>query len=230
MDWPWSSTQQQLCIDYWLPITKVNVTGTVVSATTSYGDAGTNPDPVKKATPAVVSIVTRPDYSEPCHLNVLAGEWAERKAKLGLLPDGRLTSADTSAQDDHGEGLKAALTLAALGAGAGGAFGPAGAVIGAGIGFTAAELETRRATGEGRTDEAIRTESEEDSSGAGTPPALDPQPPAGSEPDTKINPGYASHDCALACLYVDLHVANHAHVVTSVWRPLSGSIQRVICG
>ena len=137
MNWPWSS-KQQLVIDYWLPITKVNVTGTVVSATTSYGQAGTDPGPVKdKATPAVVSVVTRPDYSDPCQLSVLAGKWAERQAKLGLLPDGGLASADTSAQDDHGEGLKAALTMAALGAGVGGSFGPAGAAIGAGAGLIA---------------------------------------------------------------------------------------------
>ena len=129
---PWNPRPQRLEIDYWLPITKVNVTGTLVSAITSYGGDGQQSEITEKASPTVVSIVTRPDYSEPCHLDVLAGDWAERQAKLGLLPDGRLTSADTSAQDDRGEGLKAALTMAALGAGVGGSFGPAGAAIGFG--------------------------------------------------------------------------------------------------
>jgi hypothetical protein len=197
MDFPWRpTTQQKLRIDYWLPITKVNVTGTVVSATTSYGESGTNTGPAKeKATPAVVSVVTRPDYSERCHLNVLASEWAERKAKLGLLPDGRLTSTDTSAQDDRGEGLKAALTMAALGAGAGGAFGPAGAAIGAGIGLAtaAAELESRRAAGEGRSGNAFRNESEEDDTSAGARTAPDPQTPAEPDPDTQINPSYVTY-------------------------------------
>lgn len=208
MDWPWRPEQQRLEIDYWLPITKVNVTGTVVSATTSYGEPGKPPKITKKATPAVVSIVTRPDYSQPCHLNVLAGDWAERKAKLGLLPDGRLTSADTSAQDDRGEGLKAALTMAALGAGVGGSFGPAGAAIGIGAGLLlgGAEPEIRRAVGESSAREAVRNEDGVDGGGAGARSAPASGTSAGPDPDTHINPGYVRYAPGEARLLADLRI------------------------
>src|ERR1700722_1829193 len=208
MNWPWSPKQQRLEIDYWLPITKVNVTGTGVSATASYGERGKRPEITKKATPAVVSIVTRPDYSRPCHLNVLADDWAERKAKLGLLPDGRLTSADTSAQDDRGEGLKAALTMAALGAGVGGSFGPVGAAIGIGAGLIlgGAEPEIRRAAGENGTHEALRNEDGGDGSSAGARPAAASGTSAGSDPDTHIRPGYVSQAPGEARLLADLRI------------------------
>lgn len=51
---------QQLQINYWLPVKKVNVTGTVVKATSSHGEAAAGAQALtgeagdaRKATPAV---------------------------------------------------------------------------------------------------------------------------------------------------------------------------------
>jgi hypothetical protein len=146
-----ANREQQLVIDYWLPITKVNITGTVVSATRAHGDETEHSRTTSTATPAVVSVVTRPDYSQPCRLKVPAGAWLERHAKLGLLQDGRLVSADTSAQDDRGEAFKGILTFAAMGAGIGAAVGgPIGAAVGGGAALlvAGAVLETSNVRGE----------------------------------------------------------------------------------
>jgi hypothetical protein len=204
---------RHLQIDYWLPITKVNVTGTVVKATSSHGKAtessgeptagATDTDETQvpsKATPAVVSVVTRPDYSQGIRLSVPAGDWLERHANLGLLPDGRLSSADTSTQDDRGQGVKAALSLAALGAGAGAFAGPLGAAIGAGAGLA---LGAGLAVG-GDHREAVPRLSVMAEKPSGDSPGSTAEPAHDKLKILNIKSGYVRHDHGEAQLLADL--------------------------
>lgn len=122
----------QLTVNYWLPITKVNVTGSVVTATRVI-DKHFECRP----TPAVVSVVTRPDYSHAYQLAVKADNWATHHAKIDLLADARLASADASNKSGRATALKNILGFAAAGAGIGAAAGPAGALFGLAGGLVA---------------------------------------------------------------------------------------------
>jgi hypothetical protein len=123
-----------LTVDYWLPLTKVNVTGTVVTAEGS--PAGVKTDP--QATPAAVSVVTRPDYEHPRRLEVAAQTWLERQAEIDLQPDGRLSSVKTSTTSYRGDMIKSILGFTVTGAEIGAAIGgPIGAGIGGGVALAA---------------------------------------------------------------------------------------------
>jgi hypothetical protein len=126
-------------VDYWLPLTKVNVTGTVVTAEGS--PAGVKTDP--QATPAAVNVVTRPDYEHPRRLEVAAQTWLERQAEIDLQPDGRLSSVKTSSTSYRGDMIKSILGFTVTGAEIGAAIGgPIGAGIGGGVTLTAAVAST----------------------------------------------------------------------------------------
>jgi hypothetical protein len=116
-----------LTVDYWLPITKVNVTGSLVTATRT-----TDNHIERKPTPAVVSVVTRPDYDSGSYqLKMDADRWATHHAKIGLLADARLASIDASNKSGRPAAFRDILGFAGMGAGLGAAAGgPFGALIG----------------------------------------------------------------------------------------------------
>jgi hypothetical protein len=126
--------QPTVDVDYWLPITKVNVTGSVVTATRKSDQSTT-----RKPTPAVVSVVTRPDYAcDRFRLKMPADAWAQHKAKIEFLTDARLASVEATNTSGRAAALKGILSFTALGAGFGAAGGPLGALIGAAAGLAAA--------------------------------------------------------------------------------------------
>lgn len=197
------SQGQLVKVDYWLPITKINVTGTVVKAVAAHGDDAEG-KAKSKATPAVVSVVTRPDYSHLYTLCVPADRWAEQHAKLGLLPDGRLASADTSTQDEHAAGLKSAVSLAAVGAGLGGAFGPVGAVVGATAGLVAGVAVSEVSPGGGGG--GLRSYLKAEALPAGAQANAAPEPDDEVKKILSIKPGYWKDDPDGARLLADLRI------------------------
>jgi hypothetical protein len=117
-----------LTVDYWLPVTKVNVTGSVVTATRAIDD-----HIECRPAPAVVSVVTRPDHSHAYRLTMAADNWETHHAKIDLLADARLASVDSSNKSGRAAALKDILGFAVAGAGFGAFAGPVGAGIGAAV-------------------------------------------------------------------------------------------------
>jgi hypothetical protein len=124
----------QLTVDYWLPVTKVNVTGSVVTATRTADNS------VKHTrTPAVVSVVTRPDYSRRYQVTMASDDWATHAAKIELQADARLASADASIKSGRAGVVQDVLKFAVMGAGLGfAAGGPPGLLFGGTAGLAAA--------------------------------------------------------------------------------------------
>jgi hypothetical protein len=198
--------QKQLAVDYWLPLTKVNVTGTVVTAKGSTTAATADP----QATPAVVSVVTRPDYEHPQRLEVAAKVWLERQAEIDLQSDGRLSSVKTSSTNNREDMIKSILGFTAMGAEIGAAIGgPVGAGIGGGAALLAASTYTEVAEHEDAKEENIQEEE------PGTP---EPKPSKAKPEYSKldIDPNYAKKNKAEAKQLADLRLAEaHARLAFS---------------
>jgi hypothetical protein len=136
-------TDELVDISYWLPITTVNLTGSIVTV------RGKTDETIYKtqATPVVVTVFTRPDYDVACRLRLSADKWLTQHAKIEMLPDARLSSAESKTEHHRWDEVTSAAKLAGLGAGIGlGLGGPLGAAVGgvagAALAVAAAEVST----------------------------------------------------------------------------------------